>query len=103
MRYGYCLTFSVVVTAGAGSVSIWQDKDGLVGEVTQVGITPPAASPSATGSYYVQDHLGRIPDSGNFSGRQNFGISRKVYAGATTFYITGASADGTYSVDLWCY
>lgn len=90
---------SITVSGGTGS-AVLSDSRGLQGRCITRGITPPSASPSATYSWYVQDQYGGIPDSNSGVGRQNWD-GEKAYVGLMTFYITGASDDGVYTLDLW--
>jgi len=91
----YLCIFNVTVTGGTGSHTF---TNIISGKCYTRQVNPPIAGASYT--FYVQNVNGDIHDTHGETGFADANdISQWVQESA--FYITSASADGTYVVKLW--
>ncbi len=91
-------TLTITVSGGSGSATFNYGQT-FNADCVSLQITPPVASPTATGTYTVTDDSGQIADSGNFSGTNIF-KGQSVYSRIMTISLTSVSNDGIYIIGL---
>ncbi len=96
------VSVSIVVTGGAGSISL--KENGFA--VAQIGlcycrsINPPGGSTTATYTAFVTNSKGKSHDYVSGTGPTQFN-DPMTWHDEVTYNISGASLDGTWTVDLW--